>query len=192
VAVVASTAAFRQLREARQLRLEQSQPYVAVFMEASEIDPGFVDLVIRNFGATAAINIEIEVDPPPQQAAGDKDPRDLWIPEVLPTLVPGQEWRTFWDYIRRRSAAELPNKATASVKFTDPQGRPYEFTYVLDWEPYAMRGNLVVYGSHHAAKALREIEQSIKKWSESIHGGLAVTVRDGDVKDAKRREEESG
>lgn len=188
VAIVASIAAFRQLREARRMRLEQSQPYVAVFMEASEVDPGFVDLVIRNFGATAAMNIEIEIDPAPQQAAGG-GPRDLWVPARLPALVPSQEWRTLWDYIRPRSEAGLPDKATASVEFCDPQGRPFSFTYALDWEPYAKRGNLIVYGPHHSAKALREIEKSIKKWSESIHGGLAVTVRDGDAKDQRRKGE---
>jgi hypothetical protein len=59
VAVVAARAAFRQVAEARELRQEQAQPYVAVYMEPSAATPEIVDLVIRNFGATAAHEVRL-------------------------------------------------------------------------------------------------------------------------------------
>jgi hypothetical protein len=43
---------------------------------------------------------------------------------------------------------------------------------------------------HHAAKSLREIEKKVGRWGEGISRGLAVTVRDGDRKDAERAGEE--
>ncbi|MEZ5269701.1 MAG: hypothetical protein R2789_14415 [Microthrixaceae bacterium] len=39
--------------------------------------------------------------------------------------------------------------------------------------------NITEYGVHDAAKALREIQKSVKKWSD-IHGRLKVWVRDED------------
>jgi hypothetical protein len=42
-----------QLADARQLRVEQAQPYVAVSMGSDPGQPQFVDLVIKNYGATA-------------------------------------------------------------------------------------------------------------------------------------------
>jgi hypothetical protein len=54
VAIGAVYAAFQQVRQARELREEQARPYVAVFMEPSTRSPRVIDLVIRNFGSTAA------------------------------------------------------------------------------------------------------------------------------------------
>src|SRR4051812_12605673 len=60
VAGAAGFLALRQLAEARRLRLEQAQPYVAVYMdERREVDERFHDLVIANFGKTAAFNVEV-------------------------------------------------------------------------------------------------------------------------------------
>ncbi len=54
---------------------------------------------------------------------------------------------------------------------------------VLDWSAYKGRQWVTVYSMHDAAKALREIQRTLRKWQESVHGGLAMYVRDGDAKD---------
>ena len=54
VALIAGGVAVGQLGEARQLRLEQAQPYVVAYMEPSAASTYFMDLVVRNFGTTAA------------------------------------------------------------------------------------------------------------------------------------------
>ena len=36
---------------------------------------------------------------------------------------------------------------------------------------------------HHAAKALRDIRDTHKKWNEDIHGGLKIYSRSGHAKD---------
>jgi hypothetical protein len=95
VALIAGGVAVGQLGEARRLRLEQAQPYVVVFMEASAAGSWYVDLVIRNFGTTATHDVRLEIEPAPHRHAGRSGV--VWLPESIPVLVPGQEWRTFWD-----------------------------------------------------------------------------------------------
>jgi hypothetical protein len=60
VALSAGVIASRQLREARRLRLEQAQPYVVAYAEHTPAGPFTIDIVIRNFGTTAAYDIEVE------------------------------------------------------------------------------------------------------------------------------------
>lgn len=97
IAVIAGKVAYSQLGEARQLRRGQAQPYVVASAETSPAGEWVVDLVIRNLGKTAARNIHVVVDPPAMRAADAAHP-DVWIPAVMPVLVPGQEWRTFLGY----------------------------------------------------------------------------------------------
>jgi hypothetical protein len=186
IALTAGLAALAQLREAQQLRAEQSQPYVAVFMEQSRPNAQFIDLIVRNFGATAAIDVEVSIDPAPTQAVMDGDP--LWLPAVIPTLVPGQEWRTLWDGTVRRSEAGLPDAHSATASFKDSRGRPFSFSYALDWEPHMKRGSLVTFGEHEAAEALRKIRETLAQWTEGRRG-LRTNVRDGDAMDARIREQ---
>lgn len=192
IASAAGVIAVRQLREARRLRVEQAQPYVAAFMEPSGgVDAGFVDLVVRNFGTTSAMNVRVEIDPAPQRAAGGSV-QAVWLPDGIPVLVPGQEWRTLWDFAPRRAKVGLADRHDVAVLFTDTEGRELRLPYVLDWSVYSEQMQVTIYGVHHAAKALRGIEKKLGKWQEGIHGGLAVTMRDGDAKDARRREEIDG
>ena len=185
IALAAGLIAVRQLGEARRLRLEQAQPYVAVFMESGDdVDERFVYLVIRNFGTTAAMNVRLEIDPAPQRAAGG-GVEDVWLPDCIPVLVPGQEWRTLWDFAPRRAEDELSSRHDATVAFEDSQGKRFQFAYVLDWSVSKERMHVTTYGIHHAAKALRDIDRKLGRWQESVHGGLAVTVRDGDAKDSR-------
>lgn len=134
VAVAAGAVAMGQLGEARRLRLEQAQPYVVAFM-ADASRPKYVDLVIRNFGLTAAADVRVEIDPVPQRSvfAGESWETVSW-PARIPVLVPGQEWRTLWDHIPSRDEADLPVRHDAVVRLTDSQRRQaFCFEYVLDW-----------------------------------------------------------
>jgi hypothetical protein len=189
VAVVAARAAFRQVAEARELRQEQAQPYVAVYMEPSAATSEIVDLVIRNFGATAAHEVRLNIVPSLQRSVQGGGSEEVWLPELLPTLVPGQEWRTMWDLGRNRKDSSLPDKHSVKVDFKDAHGRPFSLNCELDWGAYKGRQWVVTYGIHDAAKALREIDKRTSKWQEGPQGGLAVFVRDGDEKDRREREE---
>jgi hypothetical protein len=177
-----------QLREARRQRQQQAQPYVVVFAESSPVGEVVLDVAIKNFGTTAAHDIRIEIDPPLRRAAASDE--EVEIPAVIPVLVPGQEWRTFWDSGIARAESELPDRHAATVRFADSDGREIgPYTFILDLEPVKARQYTVVYGEHHAAKALREIRKEIVKWREGADGGLKVYSRDGDARDVRIREQ---
>jgi len=188
IAVGGGVIAFYQLRDAKRLRREQAQPYVAVFMEHDvAVDPRHADLVVQNFGTTAAHNVRVEIDPTPQRATTGEE---VWLPDCIPVLVPGQEWRTLWDFAPTRAETELPDRHEATVHFEDSRGKPFQYSYTLDWGAYRNRMHITTYGMHHAAEALRKIEEKLGSWQESdVHGGLAVTIRDGDAKDELQRNE---
>lgn len=187
-AVVAGTIALLQLRHARALRREQAQPYVAAFMEPTEADPHLVDLVLRNFGTTVARDVRITAVPPLRRTGrrGD-DPEDVWLPEHIPALVPGQEWRTLWDSSAERAGSDLPDRHDVTISYRDSHNRTLPDTpSALDWAAYRGRRWLGTYGIHHAAKALREIDKTTKKWTDT-RGNLAVRARDGDAADERER-----
>jgi hypothetical protein len=190
VAVAAGTVALQQVREARKLREEQSQPYVVAYIEPSRATEHLIDLVIRNFGSTAAYDITVDIEPRPQRTARNAKVEEVQLFSRLPVLVPGQEWRTLWDNGPDRAEANLPDHHTAIVRYSDSRKRQLPpLRSELDWTPYRQRRWVVVYGQHDAAQALRDIKQIFSRWQDNIHGELAVVVRDGDVRDKRQREQ---
>ncbi|MFG1928953.1 hypothetical protein [Cryptosporangium sp. NPDC048952] len=187
VALVATSIALRQVREARRLRQEQAQPYVVAFMEPSQASPQIIDLVIKNFGTIAANGIIIRSDPVMQRTS-DGSVEDVWIFDEMPILVPGQEWRTMWDFGLERTGAELPERHRVTITYRDSHNRKMKPTEsILDWAAFKGRMWVSIYGVHYAAKALRDIDRRLGKWQEGVRGGLAVYVRDGDKKDEELR-----
>lgn len=191
IAAIASIFAWRQVKEARRLRLEQAQPYVAVYLESAAADMAFVDLVVKNLGSTAAYDVEVSCDPPLQRTAGAEGFEAIHLPSIFPTVVPNQEWRTFFDSGFDRVTSDLPKSYAVAVRFKERRGRKsvkHTLDYRLDLASFESRMWTENYGIHHVAKALRDIRGSMKKWSES-GGGISVVVRSGDEKDAARRQQ---
>jgi len=189
IAVIAASVAWRQLNEARRLRREQAQPYVVIYMEPNAASPRFLDLVLSNLGTTAATDIQLQANPTLQRTSQGGPSEDVWFPDCIPVLVPGQEWRTYWDFGPDRAGSDLPDRHEVVVTYKDSRGREaFEAPAVLDWGAYKHRRWIGVHGMHDAAKALEDLAKTHQKWQESIHGGLAVFVRDGDAKDDQERE----
>lgn len=191
VAAVAATVAgrvgIRQLGEARELRMAQAAPYVVAYAEPSAASPVLIELVVKNLGTTAAHDVRVVIDPPPMRAAGGGEPESLTFPDLIPVLVPGQEFRTFWDSGIARRESGLPDRHEAVVTFSDTWGKhAAPLRYVLDWGPLWGRDVLTVRSLHDAADALRDIRKYMRQWSES-GAGLAVVMRDGDAKDERDR-----
>lgn len=101
--VIALWYASRQVKRSREAKIEQTRPHVAMFMEPHSADWHVVELVVRNFGQTAAFDIEFSFLNPPTVAQyenaydGMVDVAQLRLPGEIPVLAPGQEWRTVWD-----------------------------------------------------------------------------------------------
>lgn len=191
VALVASAIALRQVREARRFREERAQPYVAVYMETSPASQHFVDLVVRNFGTTIARDVRLKSTPTLMRSAGQgQAAEEVWIFDCLPTLVPGQEWRTWWDSGIERKNASLPDRYEVSVSYKDSHGKDMNpTTAILDWGAYKGWIFIELLGVHQAAKALTELTKTVSEFKELGSRGLSVVTRDGDARDARRREE---
>lgn len=195
VAIVAAALVLRQIREAQQLRLEQAKPYVIAFMEPDETNPMLVNIVVQNFGATAAVDVRVVVTPTPQRSSHAGVPvEDVWLPEVIPTLVPGQRWQTWWDVSSERADSEpaVVSRHDVSISYKDPNrppdADPELVVAVLDWDQYSGRRWAQTYGTHHAAKALRNIEKRLRNHKLPM-SGATVWVRDADRHDAEKDKE---
>lgn len=187
-ALTAGAVAFFQLGEARRLRREQAQPYVVVYLEDTPGGKKMVDLVVENFGATAAYDVQVSIAPTPERSNFEGEYREVKVPD-FPVLVPKQRWRNLWDTGPSRADSGLPDRHTARVEAKDSQGKQLPtLEYILDWSTRRDRLSMTTYGEHDIAKALIEISKAIRRWSEgSAARGLAVTVRDGDAKDDRTR-----
>ncbi len=195
VALFALFYARRQVKEARksreltrELEVERSQPYVVAFTEPSEATNLAIDLVIKNFGHTAARNVRISLDPWPMRSGRDGDGAKVGLPEELSILAPGQEWRTSWDWGPDRQESSLPDKHVGEVMFDGLNGAHLSSPVILDLGIYKPREWIEVRGIHDAAQALRDIRSTMQKWSESPRG-LSVIVRDGAAKDEALRQQ---
>lgn len=190
VAVVGGSVAFKQLGDTRRLRREQARPYVAVSLVPTRNEWVIFDLVVRNFGATSAHNIEVRITPRPERAIDKDDPNALGlvVPDVIPTLVPAQEWRTIWDSAFARYDADLPRRHKAMVSYSDRHGEPYSDRYDIDWGTVFDTEVVRTYGIDDVAKPLEQISKTMSKWTESIHGKLSVVARDGDARDRRDSE----
>jgi hypothetical protein len=186
-----------QIDEARRARAltadldrARTQPYVVMFTEPSGATPVLIDLVVKNFGQSAATNVRIDLSPWPSRTkgGGQDDEEEVAMPEVIPILAPGQEWRTLWDNGLKRKKTDLPDKHVGTVSYeglpnADGTISQLATPTVIDWSIYKSRRWVEVRTAHDSAKSLREIERVMSKWTEGNLGPLSVIVRDGNAKD---------
>jgi hypothetical protein len=154
LAVIALIYTHRQVRRSRRLAAERIRPHVSMFMEPHPSDWHLIELVVHNFGKTAAHDIRFSF-PHPLTVADYEDARDgysnvveLKLPSELLTLAPGQEWRMVWDSALDRAelGEGIESRFSGTVtyfdrpderpgwKFWQPRRRPLQTSVVLDWE----------------------------------------------------------
>lgn len=144
VAVVTAWFALSQLRQARKVQDEQARPYVVAGIRRPT--GGIVEIYVKNLGNTAAYDVHLTSEP---ALTSVTDP-DFTMFDVIPTLVPQEEWSTIWeDYAHKRKQAGAPdrfditmtyrgNNTTGSwinrrAKRTGPE---FADLYVIDWAPF--------------------------------------------------------
>ena len=172
--VAALIYARQQSRRNHELSVEQLRPQVAMFMEPNASDWHVIELVIRNFGKTAAHDIRFTFFNPPTVARyehgyvdGRPDFAELQLPSELPFLAPGQEWRTVWDSAlsRKEFGEAIESRFVGSLTYSDrPQqnekqrrfgrdpSRQYQTKAVLDWTDLQPADRLESLTSHDLAK----------------------------------------
>lgn len=127
---------------------------------------------MRNFGQSAAHDVRFDFTHPPtvaryeDRADGIPDIAELQLPNELPVLAPGQEWRTVWDSAidRNELAGSIRSRFDGTVTYYDRprpprrEGRAWrhrtEYTnrVVLDWSTLQPVQRLELMTSHDLAR----------------------------------------
>lgn len=176
---VVAIAAFLQIRQSKQVRLDQARPYVLVTIEESAFSQSMLELVIRNVGAGPAKDVRIEVDPPLRRAdetAGYSLASARIFNQPVEMLPPGFELRSFFDSTidRHQTRDELPSQHTVTLNYNDGHGHEFKNEKcTLDLTLYEGLLYSQRFGIHHAAAALREIATAVKR-SPTLKGTVDV------------------
>lgn len=160
--------AWLQLRRNRQLKIDQIRPHVVMFMEPHAADWHLIELVARNFGRTAAYDVRFTFFKPPTVASYEDEYEDrrpdvvaLPLPDVLPALAPGQEWRTVWDSQRDRDqlGESIESRFDGAITYFDRpangrlrQRRQYNTKVLLDWDSLQPADRLELLTNHDLAQ----------------------------------------
>lgn len=161
IAFAAISVAVVQLRDARDVRWEQALPYVAAYLDPDPTDPRLIYVAVKNFGTTVATDIKLLMAPVPMRS-GNLGGGELSYPRELPALVPGQEWRTFWDFSPSRFQDKLEDDHVLQITFTDSRGGEHKVQSALGWKPYTDGRRWVGRKSvHHIGESLKKVEKSI-------------------------------
>lgn len=182
VAVMAAAFAALQLLELRRTREDQTRPFVIVDIQPGAAWSNLLDLVVENIGSTAARDVHIVFDPPLEQSKDDGYPisNSALIRDGIRMLPPGRRIRAFFDASHDRINSGLPMRYDVTVRLKDARGwEQPDQNYTIDMGYMYGTTQIQEYGLHDAAKAITEIQKTVKKWAD-IHGRLKVWVRDED------------
>lgn len=174
VLVAAAIFARRQLNEAKQLREEQTRPFVVLDLESEE--PPFFFLAVKNIGTTMARDVRFEFDPPAESTIDHANLDNLkMFREGISTLPPGKEIKTLFDSAIQRHPAQLPEVYDVRVRYTDQERRKqYSETMDLDFGLYWGRLSITRRGIHHVHEELQRMRKEMKKWSPNLGSGLLL------------------
>lgn len=184
--------AYRQFKIAHQTHENQTRPYVIVDFESNPASWHLYDLVIRNIGSTPAYDVSIEIDPTPIRSKEEgqhtfADARVL--NETTPMIAPNREIRLFFDSMFDRRHTDLPSQHNATVRYTlEDRSKTWTETSILDLDLHKGASQVTNYGIHHAAKALRDLEKTLRKELRKIDP-LEVVVEDREIHIERRRKE---
>ena len=164
-----------QLKRGRELTREETRPHVAVYMEPHASDWHIIELVVRNFGETAAYDVQFTWVNPPTVAQYENEHdgmvniAELALPSTIASLAPGQEWRTIWDssLSRAEMGGSIEWRFAGTLKYFDqppPNGRvqrrrlkrsqrhEYQSKVVLDWDDLQPVQRVELMTGHDLAK----------------------------------------
>jgi hypothetical protein len=160
VLVVAAGFAGYQVWEARRLREAQVRPFVVIDFEVWR---GFVELKIKNFGATLARNVKFTFEPT-VQTTFDADPDKGSLAEIplfrdgIASLPPGKEITLAFDFGGERTQQGLPDSYVVHLTYRgEPLGREYKDEQVIDMSIYRSRGPIHRNGLHEIHAVLKEM-----------------------------------
>jgi hypothetical protein len=186
-------AAEQQADQARQAAIDQSRPYVLLTAEISSVSTSMLDLVLSNVGAGPAYDVKIDVDPPLRRATetpGYELANARIFRKPMEMLPPHYRMRMWFESgpDRTRNGIDLPDSHEVTITYHDGHGNRWTERSVLDMT--VLDGLLFtdVFGVHHVAKSLREIEKTLRHL-QALGGPLQVTVEDRERHIARQKAE---
>ncbi|MEU0499078.1 hypothetical protein [Mycobacterium sp. NPDC006124] len=187
----------RQLKRSRELKTEQVRPQVSMYMEPHASDWHVIELVVRNFGQTAAHDIRLDFVHHPTVAAYEDAQLDappevaeLDLPGELPYLAPGQEWRTVWDSAISRAelGGSIQDRFDGSLTYSDKpraaartrksKGQPYETKFRLDWGTLQPVQRIELMTTHDLAKREKQKLELLRSVLSYFHYASKETQTD--------------
>jgi hypothetical protein len=187
VAIVAGLLVWLQVHQGRQVREDQTRPYVIVDFEFR----GMLVLVsVRNIGATPAANVRIAFDRPLESPTKGLNPERFAVfSEPIAMMAPGRRISVYFglgpDFFPTDGGVPLRYEVTVSYsdlagtrKYNDPPN-------ILDLAPFKHtsvdRDDL-----HQIAQRVKGIEQAMKQWTQRGRLGVnSVTQAEIDKRDAE-------
>ena len=175
VATVAGVLVWLQVRHGREIREDQTRPYIIVNFEFRE---QYVHVVAKNIGTTPARDVEVEFIPPLRSIYPSEAGAVAFV-DGIPMLAPGRsisiDLGSGHYFFRAKDRPPLRYEAT--VQYTAMQGkRPYlDPPLILDLRPYERttieRDNL-----QEIATQLKAIRWLLKTWSSGHRLKVLVTT----------------
>jgi hypothetical protein len=147
-------------------RLEQNRAKPAVILDLIK-DRLAINVILKNFGQTAAYNIRISVNPPllavrggPNEApSAERETPIPFIEQGVESLVPGREIKGFVGFWPRFSSHYSDLRFRGEVAYRDQRGKDYCDPFVIDLSGERGLGQVQRYGLHEIAKELQEIRR---------------------------------
>jgi hypothetical protein len=176
--------AYRQLEQADVARRESLEPYVVVNIEPSANSHQMLLLTIENIGPSVARDVRILPDPPLRRSyekeGGPATPIMSWhiFTNGIAMLPPRRRIELPFDIIRERlPKGDLPDRYRFTVEATGPFGPVQTMIYDVDLSVYKHEyvDDLT---THHVAKALREIEDTLSWFRKRQHSADAQERHD--------------
>jgi hypothetical protein len=167
--------AWRQLHEARTLRIQEGRAYViAEFRNRSNL----VYLAFRSIGRTSAFNVRISLDT--ELVSSRSEDGLAWqhsaaFTSGVPSMAPGAELRFFLDMFAVRKEAGLPMQIAGRLSYDDVLKSHHEESFLIDLDVYgpALQEAKGVADIYTEVKSMRE---EFEKWSDGNSGLLVNTV----------------
>ena len=154
----AARASEKSTFEMRLAREEQSKPRVVCYFEHNRRRRQTYDLVIRNYGKSAAFNVNL-VFAPQLERYGAKGLPPL-KEKLFKIMAPGYEWRTLWDSFPGSDKSLMPDQFIANISFDWDNPRKHE-TYETHFDIKSLIGTNWL-NEISIEDSLREIAGSVK------------------------------
>lgn len=190
VLVWTASYAKRQLDHAKDLRRDQTRPYVVPSIGIEQ--QMLFMFYLENLGSTPAFDVRLTFDPAPESEMKDLEKVAI-LRDPIPTLPPRQKLRTYWEsaltVFDENAPYPHPKRYKVGVSYRDHQGHNFgPEPFVLDFNVYeGQASGLKAFPD--LVKAIEDLTKEHKKWSYPM-GGVWVNVVDA-VRKARREDRPS-